>query len=138
MNTAPIITDLDAARIRELGGHLSDGGRSLGELEDLLDLVSEHAEIVPRARVSADVVTVNSHVSFRDEMSGAVHKVHVVYPRDFSIGERRISLLSPVGRALLGQKVGAVVPVRMPDGSTRDIRILELHYQPEAAGDSNL
>ena len=59
----------------------------------------------------------------------------VVYPQDVSISKRRISVLSPVGRALLGVAVGGTAPVELPDGSTRDIRIVELHYQPEAAGE---
>ena len=134
---APIITDLDAARIRELGGRLP-GGRSRAELGDLIDLVSEHAEIVPRASIGADVVTVNSTVSFRDQLSGSVHTVTVVYPSDFSITDRRISVLSPVGRALLGRKVGQRVSITMPNGASRDIHILALHYQPEAAGDAAL
>ena len=52
-----------------------------------------------------------------------------------SIAERRISVLSPVGRALLGRAVGAVAEVELPDGSVRPIRVLEIHYQPEASGD---
>ena len=137
MTPIPIITDLDAARLRELGAHLPDGGRGLGELGELLGIVSEEAEIVPRQRVAADVVTVNSIISIRDEVTGAAHRICVVYPRDFSIGERRISVLSPVGRAVLGQKVGSVATVAVP-GGTRAIRIVALHYQPEAAGDEDL
>jgi regulator of nucleoside diphosphate kinase len=135
---APIITDLDAARIRELGGRLPGGGRHLAELGDLIDLVAEHAEIVPRASIGADVVTVNSTVSFRDQVTGSVHTVTVVYPSDFSISERRISVLSPAGRALLGRKVGQRVEIVMPNGATREVHILALHYQPEAAGDAHL
>ena len=132
---APIITDLDAARIRELGAQLPQGGRHRAELVDLIELVAGEADIVPRDAIAPDVVTVNSVVSFRDEVTGGVHKVTVVYPRDFSIAERRISVLSPVGRALLGRRVGQRVDIEMPDGTTREIRILQMHYQPEAAGD---
>ena len=131
----PVITDLDAARIRELGARLPDGGGRLAPLNELIDMVTHEAEIVPSRRVAPDVVTLNSIVSFRDEATGAVHKVTVVYPRDMSIGERRISVLSPVGRALLGQAVGSTSKVELPDGTFRDIRVLELHYQPEAAGE---
>lgn len=129
------ITELDAARIRELGSRLDDRGRSLRALGELIELVTEEAEIVPASRIAADVVTVNSRVTFRDELTDALHTVTVVYPRDFSIGERRISVLSPVGRALLGRRVGDLAPLDMPDGSRRRIAILELHYQPEASGD---
>jgi len=134
MLSLPIITELDAARIRELAARhgAAAGAAALGEL---VDMVTSEADIVPGTRIAADVVTVNSKVSFRDELSGTVHTVTLVYPEDFSISDRRISLLSPVGRALLGRRVGQTIPVDMPDGGTRDIRIVELHYQPEASGE---
>jgi regulator of nucleoside diphosphate kinase len=121
-----VITELDEARIRAL-----DAGASLEQ-------VFEEADIVPRARIAPDVATVNSTVSFRDERTGTVHKVTIVYPRDASVGERRISVLSPVGAALLGRKVGALASFVTPDGEVRTIRILEMHYQPEASGDPAL
>lgn len=133
-----VITELDAARIRELAAGLPDRGRSLGSLGELIDLVREEADIVPRSHIGADIVTVNSTVSFRDETTGAVHRVTLVYPRDFSVSNRRISLLSPVGRALLGRKVGALATFETPDGALRTIRVIELHYQPEASGHPDL
>ena len=134
MSSIPVITELDAARIRELGARLPDGGRSLGALNELIDMVTAEAEIVPGARIAPDIVTVNSKVTFRDELTGGVHTVTVVYPHEFSIADRRISVLSPVGRALLGRRVGDVAALDMPDGGERRIRLLELHYQPEASG----
>ena len=131
----PVITDLDAARIRDLGSHARNLGQSPAALNELIDMVTHAADIVPSRRVAPDVVTVNSVVSFRDELTQTVHKVTVVYPQEMSISERRISVLSPVGRALLGQTVGNVSRVELPDGGLREIRVLELHYQPEAAGE---
>lgn len=122
----PILTDLDAARII-----------ALGEVA-LIDMVEEEAVIVPRERIARDIVTVNSEVSFRDEATGLAQRVTLVYPGAMSIAERRISVLSPVGRALLGRRVGARAIFTTPAGQRREIRILELHYQPEAAGDSRL
>jgi regulator of nucleoside diphosphate kinase len=135
MTANPIITELDAARIRELGARLPDKGLSLTALNDLIDMVTAEAEIVPGARIDPDIVTVNSKVTFRDELTGALHTVTLVYPHEFSISERRISVLSPVGRALLGRRVGDSAAVDMPDASERRIRIAELHYQPEASGE---
>lgn len=134
-STLPVITELDAARIRELGARLPGQGQGFDSLENLIDMVTGECEIVPGGKVPPDVVTVNSKVSFRDELTGAVHTVTVVYPQDFSIPERRISVLSPVGRALLGRRVGRVASFGLPDGTTREIRIMEVHYQPEASGD---
>lgn len=130
----PVITDLDAARIRDLATRLPES-HGPAALNELIDMVTHQADIVPSRGVSADIVTVNSIVSFRDELTQTVHKVTVVYPQDMSISERRISVLSPVGRALLGQAVGNLSKVELPDGALREIRVLELHYQPEAAGE---
>jgi len=134
-NQFPTITELDAARIRDLASRLPDGGEKLSALNELIDMVTHEAQIVPGRRIAPDIVTLNSIVSFRDEVTQTVHKVTVVYPQDMSIAERRISVLSPVGRALLGQSVGGGSKVELPDGTFREIRVLELHYQPEAAGE---
>jgi regulator of nucleoside diphosphate kinase len=133
-----VITELDAARIRELAAALPDRGRGHAPFGELIEVVRDEADIVPRSRIAPDIVTVNSTVSFREELTGTVHQVTLVYPRDFSLSERRISLLSPVGRALLGRKVGALASFEAPDGGIRTLRILELHYQPEASGHPDL
>ena len=129
-----VITELDAARIRELGARLPDRGQALSALHGLIDLVDQEADIVPGDRVDPDVVTVNSTVSFRDQATQTVHRVTVVYPSEMSIGQRRISVLSPVGAALLGTRAGAMAIVALPDGTQRGLRVLEVHYQPEASG----
>jgi regulator of nucleoside diphosphate kinase len=130
-----VVTELDAARIRELGARLPEGGRGLSGLRDLVDEVTAMAEIVPGRQVAPDVVTMNSTVSFRDEQTGLVHRVTLSYPLEASIPDRRISVLSPVGRALLGRSVGATAEVGTPDGVARAIRVIAIHYQPEAEGD---
>ena len=130
----PVVTELDAARIRELGARLPGRGEGLAALSSLIERVEQEADIVAPEHIGPDVVTVNSTVSFRDELTDSVHRVTVVYPQEMSVGQRRISVLSPVGAALLGQRVGQVARVALPDGTTRELRVLELHYQPEAAG----
>ena len=131
----PIITELDAARIQEMGARLPGHGEGLAALNELIAKVTHEAEIVPGRKIAPNIVTLNSIVSFRDELTGAVHKVAVVFPADMSIAERRISVLSPVGRALLGQSVGGIAKVELPDGTLREIRVTELHCQPESEGD---
>jgi len=59
----------------------------------------------------------------------------VVYPADVSIPEQRISVLSPVGRALLGRSVGQTAVMDPSGGNSRELRVLRIHYQPEAAGE---
>jgi regulator of nucleoside diphosphate kinase len=126
----PIITDLDAARIRDLGSRLP-GFSGLGRL---IDMVETEAEIVPHDGIDQNIVTVNSVVSYRDELTGSLHRVTIVYPDDADIAKQHISVLSPVGSALLGRRVGSRTAFRTPDGASRELRLLELHYQPEASG----
>lgn len=132
-STLPTITELDAARIRALAAH-AQGPRGMPAVGELIDWVASETEVVAADRIAADVVTLGSTVSFQEIDASEVFRVTVVHPVDASIPERRISVLSPVGRALLGRRVGEVTNVRMPDGGERDIRVLEMHYQPEAAG----
>ena len=129
-----VITELDAARIRELGSRLPDGGSGRGGLAGLIEMVEQDAHIVPAREIGPDVVTVNSTVSFRDDATRTVHRVTIVYPEEMSLSQRRISVLSPVGKALLGQRVGERAIVELPHGATGELRVLEIHYQPESAG----
>lgn len=132
-----VVTELDARRLRELGSSLAGRGRELSGLRDLVTQVNLEADVIPGAAVPANVVTMNTTLSFAEVPDGPSHRVTVAYPAEASVGERRISVLSPVGRALLGRSVGDVVTVDTPDGASRDIRVLAIHYQPEAAGDFN-
>jgi regulator of nucleoside diphosphate kinase len=133
METNPIITELDAARIRELGSRLGNP-QGMRALNDLIE-VTEEAEIVPGARVPPDVVTIRSRVVFRDELTGSLQTVTLVYPHEVSVDDGRISVLSPVARALFGRRVGDCAQIAVPGGSKRRIRIMELIYQPEASGE---
>lgn len=131
----PVITELDAARIRQLVARAAVSRDGIDPFLDLMEMLTGQAHIVPGRCIPPDVVTVNSTVSFRDEATGAVQRVTLVYPHETSMAEGQISILSPVGRALLGVAVGRTAAVELPDGSAKEIRILELHYQPEAAGE---
>lgn len=135
IDTPIVVTELDAARIRDLGARLSAAGHAASGLRDLLEQVTQEADIVASPLVAKDVVTMNSTVSFAESATGSAHRVTIVYPWEMSVADRRISVLSPVGRALLGRRTGDASFIDMPDGSSRPIRIGEVHYQPEAAGD---
>jgi len=123
---APVLTDLDAARLKALGENA------------MSRFVDDEAAIVPRELIAPDVVTVHSTVSFRDVATDSVHRVTLVFPDAVSVSAGRISILSPVGRALLGRTVGARTAFTTPEGISRPLRVLAVHYQPEAAGDRAL
>ena len=90
------------------------------------------ARVVPRSEIPPDVVTMNSVVRLRDLETGEVETYTLVYPSDADIGRDRLSVLAPVGTALLGYRAGAVVEWPVPAG-VRRFRVEEVLFQPKAA-----
>ena len=91
------------------------------------------ATIVEQRDVPADVVTMNSEVVYEDSDTLTRRKVKVVYPKDADAARGRISVLAPIGSALLGLRVGQTISWQVPNGTKR-IRVVEVQYQPEARG----
>lgn len=97
----------------------------------------ERATVLPPERMPADVVTMNSTVHCIDEISGEHHHLTLAYPRDADVASHRVSVLAPVGSALLGLSVGSVIDWQAPGGRSLRVRVAAIRYQPEAAGDLN-
>lgn len=108
-------------------------GRRFRQLEEEL----ARARIVPPSEIPPDVVTMNSRVLFEDEATGARREVTLVYPRDADIDAGRISILVPVGTALLGLSVGQSIDWILPSGRKHRYRVIALPHQPEAARTGN-
>jgi regulator of nucleoside diphosphate kinase len=126
------LTDNDR---RRLGTVLSDV-HALAEPRSRLQALEmdlEFAEVLSAEEIPADVVTMNSTVEIRDFESGDTETYTLVYPQDADVIANRISILAPVGQALLGKRVGDEVQVTTPSGQ-RTIRIEAIHFQPERAG----
>jgi regulator of nucleoside diphosphate kinase len=81
-----------------------------------------------------DVVTISSRVRVREPATGEAFVYTLVLPLEADFERGRISVLAPLGIAILGQRVGDMVEVRAP-GGVRRLRIENVLYQPEAAGD---
>jgi regulator of nucleoside diphosphate kinase len=90
------------------------------------------ARVVPRSQLPPDVVTMNSTVRLRDLETGEEETYTLVYPADADIGANRLSVLAPVGTALLGYRAGDVVEWPVPAGVSR-FRIEEVVSQPRGA-----
>ena len=127
------ITDYDLTRLRELlqvGISFPERDRQLLEaLQGELD----RAHIVEPTTVPHDVVTMNSRVRLTDVETNEDQVYTVVFPSEANLEQRKISVLAPIGTAILGYRVGDKVEWRMP-GGIRNLRIEEILYQPEAAG----
>ncbi len=96
------------------------------------------AVVVESAEIPPDVVTMNSRVRFEDVDSGERLEMTLVYPGNASVDQGRISVLAPVGSALLGLSVGQSIRWPLPGGRTRHLRVVGVTYQPEAAADEHL
>jgi len=94
----------------------------------------DRAEVAEPAQIPADVVTMNSVVTFKDDNSGDELTITLVYPNGAGV-PGTVSIFAPVGSALLGLKVGQHIEWPTPDGRHRALRVLEIEYQPEASGD---
>ena len=131
------ITEYDLKRLKELvqvGISFAERDReSLEKLQGELD----RAHIVEPTAVPGDVVTMNSRVRFKD-LDTTQDKVYtLVFPSEANLEQERISVLAPIGTAILGYRAGDTVEWRVPGGIKR-VRIEEILYQPEAEGQYSL
>lgn len=92
-------------------------------IEALGELLSQ-ARRVPDAHLPGDRVAMGSTVQYVDELSGARRTVSLAYPPEADVASGRISVLSPIGRALIGRKRDDIVDVVLPGGRIVAIRIL--------------
>jgi regulator of nucleoside diphosphate kinase len=111
-----IITDTDLRLLRMLKPH--------DELEQEL----ERAIVVSSEAVPRDVVTMNSRVLYVDETTGERRLVQIAYPEEADAGAGKVSVLAPVGAALLGLSVGQAIEWDFPDGSRRRLRVEDVSY----------
>lgn len=95
----------------------------------------QRATIVEPREVPPDVVTMNSTVRFQIESTDESFVMTLLYPRETDGSPNQISVLAPVGSALLGLSVGSRIDWPQPGGGTTTVRIDELLYQPERAGE---
>lgn len=92
----------------------------------------ERATVVSSEALPPDVVTMNSKVVYSDETAGVQRLVSIVYPRDAKASDGKVSVLAPIGTALLGLSVGQAIAWDFPDGFRRRLRVNALVHQPEA------
>lgn len=116
-----IITETDLAVLRKLPPPK--------ELQRELD----RAIVVSPEAIPGDVVTMHSQVVYVDETTGERRSVKIVYPLDADASKGKISVLAPVGAALLGLSTEQAIEWDFPDGSRRRLRVEDVSYQPESA-----
>ncbi len=128
------ITEYDLERLNEMLKAIeSDRSKDHGSSEELKQEI-ERAEIVSSSEILGDVVTINSRVLLKDMDTHEEFSFQVVFPSDADLDKGKISVLAPIGTALLGYKVADTVAWRVP-GGMRKLKIKEMLYQPEFEGD---
>lgn len=129
------ITQNDLAKLKQL----LDNPVLKQEKNALRNLVGElqRAVIVPAREIPADVVTMRSRVNMKDNKTGEQSTVTLVFPSEADLNEGKISVLAPIGTALLGYRIGDIVTWKVPAGE-KEIVITGIEYQPEASGDFHL
>ena len=124
-------SDLD--RLKELlEGTITLQERDREYLESLRNEL-ERAHIVDPAALPDDVVTMNSRVRLKDMDTAEEKNYSLVFPSEADMAQNKISILAPIGTAILGYRAGETVDWLVPAGR-RTVRIQEILYQPEAAG----
>lgn len=131
------VTEFDMKRLEKLIELLHEfADRDKKHLQELEDELGRAKVVAPR-EIPRNVVTMNSRVLVRDLSSNEEVEYHLVFPGGADVHQNKISILAPIGTALIGGRVGDVVEWQVPAGIVR-FRIEEVLYQPEAAGDYQL
>ena len=126
------LSSLDLDRIEALLAAIpSSALADKAELQAELD----RADVLPPDEVPPTVVTMNSTVKFSIAETNKEFCLTLVYPRDMDGSADRISIFAPVGSALLGLSVGDQLAWPAPGGKAMTVRVTEVIYQPERAGE---
>ncbi|HQV89744.1 MAG TPA: nucleoside diphosphate kinase regulator [Nitrosomonas sp.] len=127
-----IISSLDAIRLEKLLESLPD---SVFPGKDDLEVELARAEVVDPKEIPSTVVTMNSTVKFEIVSTSKDFYLTLVYPKDVDANGGTISVLAPVGSALLGLSQGDEIEWPKPGGGVLQVRIKEVTYQPERSGE---
>lgn len=102
-----------------------------------LELELNRAFVMASQEIPNDVITMNSKVVLKDMDNGEEMVFTLVYPNEADLAEDKISILAPIGTAILGYRLGDVLTWTIPSGTVR-LKVEEILYQPEAAGNFEL
>lgn len=131
------ITKFDMDRLTELIDGLRLSPKANQSNLDLLEKELYRAVLVDPPNIPRDVITMNSKVIITDTESGEKTTYTLVFPSAANISENKLSIMAPLGMALLGYRTGDIIEWPVPSG-VRKLKVDQIIYQPEAAGDYHL
>ncbi len=129
-----LLTELDHVRLTNLV-HRRAHPAEASDPSTGIAAVLENAEIVPSRQIEPDVVTMYTQVQLADAATAMRSKLTLCYPADADPHAGFVSVLSPVGAALIGLRIGAVAQWQEPGGRPRTARVAAILFQPESSGD---
>jgi regulator of nucleoside diphosphate kinase len=124
-----IVSEGDYARI------LSSLEKAKMDLADPLREELDTATIVPDQELPANIVNMGAEVTFRDLESGASSSCTLVYPHQADAATQRVSVLAPVGAALIGLAEGETIAWPIPGGKLRKLQVVAVEQNRMVAGD---
>lgn len=130
---ALLLSRIDVERIEDLLERPEYRSLDTTALRDEL----ERAELVEPGAMPGDVITMNTTALVEvvdDQQQAHAHALTLVYPRDADGSSDKVSILAPVGSALLGLRVGDSIDWPLPGGRRARLHVQAIRYQPEAAG----
>jgi len=114
----------DAARLRNIAEAASE---KYPQTTDFLAREIDRAEILPDSQLLPGLVTMDSEVTFRDDISMQERSMTLVYPEAADVDAGKISILTPIGAALIGLSVGQTIEFQTPGGRWRSLTVLKVH-----------
>ena len=127
------ITTYDLDRLTSIIDNIrTSNAKKKADLETLQGEL-ERATLAEPQDIPKDVVTMNSRVRLRDLETDEEMVCTLVFPSDALIEKNKISIISPIGTALIGYRVGHTINWKVSSGEKK-LKIEEILYQPEAAG----
>jgi regulator of nucleoside diphosphate kinase len=131
------ITTFDLDRLIHLIEAYRNSPRQTKLPIDMLEKELERATIVDPQDVPSDVITMNATAYLKDLATDEQVIWTLVFPKDANAENNRISILAPIGMALLGYRVGDIIEWEVPGGKRR-LEVMQTLYQPEASGQYNV
>lgn len=124
---------IDAGHYERLANLAAEAARRIPVLGERLLEEIERARLLPAEQMPPDVVTIGSEVTYEDSSTARTQTVQIVFPSLADIAARRISVLTPVGAALIGLSAGQSIDWEMSDGVMRKLTVVDVTRPPMPA-----
>ncbi|NIX76999.1 nucleoside diphosphate kinase regulator [Microvirga terricola] len=118
-----VLTEDDYARLSRLADAATE---RMPEVADYLATELDRAKIVPSSRIPSKLVTMGTTLTFRDEQTGRTERVTLVFPEEANIAEKRISVMTPIGAALIGLSEGQSISWPTRTGEIHRLEVLSV------------